>query len=146
MGRHIVEATATTTARPEAVWEVIADVSGWQEWGPYSDTYRERGGEPANGVGAVRVYAVGPFKSRERVVRFDPPAHFAYEILSGFPARDYRADVTLEALPGEGTRIHWLAQFDPEPRGTGWLLERILNPYLGFLARKSGQVAADRLD
>jgi hypothetical protein len=141
MGRYVVEVTAESAAEPGAIWRVLADHTSWQEWGPYTKTFFEREGDPPEGVGAIRVYAVGPFHSREEVVAFDAPQHLAYTILSGFPAKDYRADVTLEALGGGGTRIHWHATFDPKPPGTGWLLRILLMTYLSFLAKKVGRIA-----
>src|SRR5262249_4239198 len=98
-----------------------------------------------NGIGAVRVYAVGPLKTREQVTRFDPGRDFGYHILSGFPVKDYDAVVTLDKSRG-GTEICWRVEFDGNPRGTGWLMRVALVPYLTFLARKSGRVAERRAD
>ncbi len=142
VGRHIVEVVADSAAPPEAVWEVITDIARWKDWGPFSNTYLGRDGDPPNGMGAIRVYVVGPFRTQEEVVGFDAPGHFAYRVVSGFPARDYRADVTLDLRPGGGTSVRWRAEFDGKPRGTGWLLRIALIPFLGYLARKTGQVAA----
>jgi len=58
-------------------------------------------------------------------VAWDPPHHLGYRILSGFPVRDYRADVTLEAA-GTGTRIEWAGSYTPRWPGTGPLLQAVL--------------------
>jgi hypothetical protein len=145
MGRYVINASAQSTAPPAAIWDVIADVSTWQDWGPYQKTYLETPGSTTrDGVGAIRVYAAGPSKSREQVTVFEPPHRLGYQILSGFPVRNYNALVTLEPVEGGGTTVHWRAEFDGNPRGTGWLMRIVMVPYLRYLARKTGKVAAQR--
>lgn len=75
------------------------------------------------------------------MTRFEPARELGSTILTGFPARDYNALVTLGAAPAGGTSIGWRAEFDGRPRGTGWLMRLVLVPYLHFLARESGRVA-----
>lgn len=91
------------------------------------------------------MYVVGPVKSREEVTVFDPPRRLGYHIVSGFPARDYNSLVTLEPAADGGTRITWRSEFDGKPRGTGWIMRIGMVPYLMFLARMSGRVAARSL-
>jgi hypothetical protein len=141
----MIQTSRRTAAPPEAVWQVLADISTWKDWGPYQDTHLEREGDPApDGIGAIRVYVVGPIKSREEVTVFDPPRRFGYRILSGFPARDYNSLVTLDAIADGGTNITWRSEFDGKPRGTGWIMRIGMVPYLMFLARMTGRVAARR--
>jgi hypothetical protein len=64
--------------------------------------------------------------SREEVLAWDPPGHLAYRILSGFPVRNYRADITLTATDA-GTHIEWAGTYDPKWPGTGTVLTRVLN-------------------
>jgi hypothetical protein len=124
---------------------VIADISTWKDWGPYQDTYLERDGVPEpDGVGAIRVYVAWPFRSREEITKFEPPHRLGYHILSGFPVRDYNSLVTLEPAADGGTTITWRSEFDGKPRGTGWIMRIGMVPYLMFLARVSGRVAARR--
>ena len=61
--------------------------------------------------------------SREEVVAFEAPNHFAYVMLSGLPLRGYRADVHL-VPDGAGTEIEWSGGFDATSRflGTYWNL------------------------
>ena len=141
----MIQTSGRSAAPPEAVWQVLADFASWKDWGPYQRTYRERDGatEP-DGLGAIRVYVVGPVRSREEITVFDPPHRFGYRILSGFPARDYNSLVTLEPTVDGGTSITWRSQFDGKPRGTGWIMRVGMVPYLMFLARMSGRVAARR--
>jgi hypothetical protein len=143
MGRYVINTRARSKAPTQAIWDVLADVARWQEWGPWSKTHLEREGTPTpDGVGAIRAYAVGPVTSREQVTIFEPPHRLGYHILSGFPAKDYNALVTLEAVQGSGTDVHWRAEFDGKPRGTGWFMRIAMVPYLRYLARKTGKVAS----
>jgi len=146
MGRYVVVAKSVSSAAPLAVFDVLADIATWKDWGPYARTYLESEGEPEpDGLGAVRVYYTWPFNSREQITVFEPPHRFGYRILSGFPVRDYNALVTLEPLADHGTKITWRSEFDGKPRGTGWLMRLALRPYIAFLARKTGKVAAARV-
>jgi hypothetical protein len=54
------------------------------------------------------------------VLVFDPPTHFAYQLLPGQPLEAYRADVKLTSLPGGGTRITWESRFGTHGV-TGWI-------------------------
>jgi hypothetical protein len=143
MGRYVINASARSNAPTQAIWDVVADVATWQNWGPYSKTYLESEGTPTpDGVGAIRAYAVGPVTSREQVTIYEPPHRLGYHILSGFPVKDYNALVTLEPVEGGRTDVHWRAEFDGKPRGTGWFMRIAMVPYLSYLARKTGKVAS----
>ena len=50
------------------------------------------GAEP-EGVGAIRRFTTGRTVSVERVVRFERDRAFSYELISGLPLVDYRADL-----------------------------------------------------
>jgi hypothetical protein len=113
---------ATTSAPVDAVWPLVAEARRWSDWSFLSRTDLEREGAPdPDGVGAIRRFTRFGIGSREEVVAWDPPNHLAYRILSGFPVRNYRADITLEPH-GPGTRIDWAGTFDARWPGTGWLL------------------------
>ena len=96
-----------TDAPAEAVWPLLGEARRWREWSFLTASALERDGAPVpDGVGAVRRFSSYGVGSREEVVVWDPPRHLAYVVLSGFPVRHYRADVTLEPS-GAGTRIEW---------------------------------------
>ena len=81
----------------------------------------------------MRRFTKNGFGSREEVVVWDPPHHLAYRILSGFPVRHYRADVTI--TPEErGCLITWSATFDPKIPGTGHLMVAVLRRMIGRFA------------
>ena len=121
---HLARAQAESSAPIETVWRLLSTVSTWPTWSRHKLARLEReGSPPPDGVGAIRVLGVNPAKparvNREEVVVFDAPFHFAYVLLSGMPLHDYRSEVTLDALPGGGTRISWESRFDTHPL-TGW--------------------------
>lgn len=122
---HFARAQAEASAPIETVWRLLSTVSIWPTWSRHKLARLEREGSPTpDGVGAIRVLGVKPAKpakaNREEVVAFDAPTHFGYVLLSGMPLDGYRSDVTLEALPGGGTRITWESTFDTHGV-TGWL-------------------------
>ncbi|MGB7052245.1 MAG: SRPBCC family protein [Acidimicrobiales bacterium] len=115
-----------SAAPPETVWPLIAEARRWKEWSFLDHTALERDGSPdADGVGAVRRFTRHGVGSREEVVAWEPPRHLGYTIISGFPVRNYRADVLLEAA-GSGTDISWSVRFDEPLPGTGALVTIVL--------------------
>jgi len=125
-GDHVYRVEARSTAPVEVVWPLLGEARRWREWSFLSASILEREGAPdPDGVGAVRRFTRYRVGSREEVVAWDPPHHLGYRILSGFPVRDYRADVTLEAA-GTGTRIEWAGSYTPRWPGTGPLLQAVL--------------------
>ncbi|WP_106403431.1 SRPBCC family protein [Actinocorallia populi] len=129
-------ASAVTTASPEQVFRHLAEAGAWPVWMRVpTRSRRARSGAPdPDGVGAVRAI----FPMRERVVAYEPPAHYAYVMETPMPIRDYRADVRLTPLDGGGTRIDWEARGGAVVPGTGALVGRTL----GLLTRwLSGSLA-----
>ncbi|MEI7858735.1 MAG: SRPBCC family protein [Acidimicrobiales bacterium] len=125
-GGRTYKVTAESVAPVAVVWPLLAEARRWSEWSFLTATGLERDGTPEpDGVGAVRRFARFGIGSREEVVAWDPPTHLAYRILTGFPVRNYRSDITLEPQAG-GTRIEWTGSFDPKWPGTGRLLSAFL--------------------
>jgi len=117
---------ATTRAPVDAVWPLVGEARRWSDWSFLTGTGLEREGAPEpDGVGAVRKFTRFGVGSREEVVAWDPPGHLAYRILSGFPVRNYRADITLTSQGG-GTRIEWSGTYDPKWPGTGGILASVV--------------------
>lgn len=137
MGHHVIEAKATSKASREEVWRLVADITTWSDWGGWSQTTRERDGDPApDGVGAVRKLKRFPTTTVEEVTAFAPNSRLQYKLLKGLPLRDYVGQVTLADAPGGGTEITWRSEFD-----TTWVpgiksgLERFLPTTVEALAR-----------
>ena len=129
-----IDVTVSTSAAPEAVWKLLADVETWKQWGPWSAAEIERPGSPeaglssTAGVGAVRHFTYRGRDTREEVVIFEPPSRFAYTLLSGLPVRNYRAEVTI-APSAEGAVLEWHSRFDPTLTG------RVVRPLLARFIR-----------
>lgn len=110
------------------------------------DPVRPRpGGRARTGRRGSRA-SVHPLRDRstEQVVAWEPPHHLGYTILSGFPVRHYRADVTL-ASENDGALVSWSATFDPKIPGTGRVMRAVLRRMLrGFAVGVAGY--AERAD
>jgi len=140
-GSHVYRVEAVTAAGPEVVWPLVGEATRWREWSFLTGARLERDGVPVpDGVGAVRRFTRYGVGSREEVVVWDPPHHLAYRILSGFPVRDYRADITLEPS-GSGTRIDWSGSYEPRWPGTGRLLHAFLPAMMRRFARDVARYA-----
>jgi len=134
-GRWSTGAQARSSAPITEVWPLIGEAHRWKDWSFLTRTELVGEGEPPpDGVGAVRRFTRYGIGSREQVVAWEPPRHLAYTILSGFPVRDYLADVTLTS-EGDGTLISWSATFEPKIPGTGRLMVLVLKRMIGQFAR-----------
>lgn len=143
MGRYAYRVSARSAAAPEAVFAVLADGAGWSRWaGPlvrYSE-WAPGGPEPAGGVGSVRLLGTRAFHSREEIVESRPPELLAYAVRSGWPVKDYRAEVRLEP-DGAGTRITWSGSFDALVPGTGAVVLALTRPMIAGFARRLAAAA-----
>jgi uncharacterized protein YndB with AHSA1/START domain len=120
-----IDVSAESSATPERVWALLADARTWPRWAPFDDSTVEEG----EGLGEVRRFRTGRRITRERVTGFEPPRRLEYELLSGIPIRDYRAEVTLSPA-GDGTAIRWHSRFDSKLPGTGPLIRRGLGRFI----------------
>jgi len=116
-----LDAQAVSSAPPERVWALLADVRTWPQWADLDEAEVESG----SGVGEVRSFRRKRVNTRERITDFEPPRLLGYDFLSGLPIRDYHADVKLTSQDG-GTHIRWHSTFDPKFPGTGDLYRRSL--------------------
>ncbi|MEQ4305156.1 SRPBCC family protein [Plantactinospora sp. B6F1] len=134
MARKEIDVRVHTTAGPAVVYALLVDGAGWPTWSPLGSFELERpGADEPEGVGAIRVFRTGRVTSRERVVERVPDRRFSYELLSGLPLRDYRADVDLTPERG-GTSIRWHSTFSARVPGTGWLYRLALGRFIGKVA------------
>lgn len=141
MSSYIVEVHKDSTASAEAIWRFLADVTTWVEWSSFDEASYAKEGEPApHGVGAERAFRVGPFRSVDTVIAFDPPTRLVYGYSGPIPMKDYRAVVTLTPRAG-GTRIRWRAQFSPRIPFTGRLIEAMLGKVFRDLSSGLARVA-----
>ncbi|MHB8438740.1 MAG: SRPBCC family protein [Acidimicrobiales bacterium] len=125
----------TLPATPEEVWPLIGEAARWKDWTLLSETKLVREGAPVpDGVGALRRFAVAGVGSLEEVVAWEPPRHLGYVGVKGIPAKHYRADVCLEAVP-EGTEVTWSGELTPLFPGSGWFAVLYARGALGMMTR-----------
>jgi hypothetical protein len=103
-----IEHTAHSPAPRSEVWARLADLEGWHEWGPWTES--KLAGDIRTMVSDRKRLTGKPYVMTERVIALVPEERFEYELLSGLPLRGYRAVVTL-ADEGEGTSIRWHSSF-----------------------------------
>ncbi len=135
-----IDVNARSAAPPERAWSLLVDARTWSGWAGFDEADVEEG----DGLGEVRRFRRGRFVTRERVTTLEPPARFAYELVSGLPIRDYRAEVTLTPEPGGGTAIRWRSSFAARYPGTGRLLQAGLRRFIADAA--SGLARAAEAD
>lgn len=132
-----IDVKAHTKAPAERVFALLADAPSWSRWAPFEEAVVEQG----EGLGEVRRFRTGRVTSRERVTVLEPPRRFGYELLSGLPVRDYRAEVTLATAADGGTDIRWHSIFDAMIPGTGWLMRRRLGRFIAETANGLARAA-----
>jgi hypothetical protein len=120
----------------EVVFEVLTDHRGTANISAFRSSTLEREGEPPpNGVGAIRKLRLAGPPIREQVTVFDPPALFAYKLLSGIPARSHRG--TVELAPYEDTHTSLSYRVDSFPKllmpGVAW--SAIVRPGISHLLK-----------
>ncbi len=127
-----IEATATASAPPGAVWALLEDASRWSQWGSWTAVEVEGGGpqEP----GAVRVLVRPPLRVRERITEWVPGERMAYELLDGMRVRGYRATVAVEPRGG-GTVVRWRSTYESADPVTALVLRLAVRDACRRLAR-----------
>ena len=120
-----IDVRARSSASPETIFALLADATTWTRWAPFDGATVEAG----DSVGELRRFQRGRRTTRERVTALEPPRRLEYELVSGIPIRDYRAQVTLTP-EGDGTEIRWQSRFNPKVPGTGGLARRGLQRFI----------------
>lgn len=131
-----LDAEARSSAPPERVWALLADVRTWPEWADFDEAVVESG----DGLGEVRAFRRGRRCTRERVTVFEPPHRLGYDLLTGLPIRGYHADVTLTPAHG-GTHIRWHSTFHAKVPGTGRLMLGRLQAFVADTATRLARAA-----
>ena len=141
------EITQPVDAPIETVWEILVDARKWNDWGRFKVAKLEQLGSPEDdGVGAIRNFGQPPMISREQVVVFEAPNHFAYVMLSGMPIVGYRADVYLTSdAASAGTTIRWVSSFEvARPAFTSGFFAWFLKKFLTDTAKRLATTAEAR--
>ncbi len=143
-------ALATPIQAPQAVaWKVMTNHSLYACWTPSSQMQLEVQGTPEpNGVGAVRVFYVGPTKTREEITTFEPPARMSYRILSTpLPIRNCHSDLLLVPSENEKTcTLHWDSWFELIMPFSGTIMRRIVTTQIKKISNGIAAEAALQAD
>lgn len=129
-----LSATVDIAAPPQAVWEVVSDVSRMSEWSPECRKVVVLG-RPRQGVGTklLGINRRGPvvWPTTSTVVRFEPGRAVAWR------TRESRATWTYELTPtDEGTRLTGRRDLDGFSR-----LTRVAAPLIGGAAGHDAELA-----
>jgi hypothetical protein len=139
-----ISAQAESSASPSSVFRLLRDGATWPRWSLFDSFQLERRGqEDPLGVGAIRVFITKVSRAREEVVEIVPNKRLSYILLSGFPFRDYKADVDLVSLPNGGTLIRWRSSFYAKHFGTAWLWKFFMQRALSDVSRQLARAAED---
>ncbi len=140
LGDIHVGGSAVSRASSAAVFALLKDSSSWPRWSMFTSSGIERrGDDDPEGVGAIKTFATRVSRTRELVTKLVPDRQLSYHLLSGFPFRNYHADVVLTPVR-EGTRIDWTATFQCRT-GTGWFWRAFMNKVLSDLAKQLAAAA-----
>ncbi|KAA0236092.1 MAG: hypothetical protein JJLCMIEE_00760 [Acidimicrobiales bacterium] len=138
------ESIQHSTAPVETVWEVLSDHEGMPSWARVKSVELEQQGSPdANGVGAVRVLRSGPIRVVEEITEFDAPKTLAYRMTKGLPIKRWDGRVEL-AVAGDGTKITWRIDMEPDMPAMGWALKRMARKLCEDLAEGLARQADER--
>ncbi|MCQ3810590.1 MAG: SRPBCC family protein [Acidimicrobiia bacterium] len=134
---HTVSSSTPIAAPQEVAWEVMTDHELYARWVPRSMVDLEVEGSPErNGVGAIRVFHIGPMRTREEITTFDPPNRMAYRVLSlPMPVRNCRSDLLLVSdEDGSGCTLHWDSWFETVIPLTGGIMRQVMSSATGKMA------------
>jgi hypothetical protein len=111
--------TAHSTRPRSEVWARLADLDGWDDWGPWTKATTE--GDVRKLVSERKRLNGKPYVMTERVTAMEPEQRFEYDLLSGLPIKAYHSVVTLTDAADGGTDIHWASSFKSPWPGLGFL-------------------------
>ena len=141
MSQIRIDAMARSHATPDRIFALLKDGSTWTRWAGFKHFELEQTGQgEPYGVGAIRVFSTPLTRAREQIVELTPDRRLSYVLLSGFPFRDYRADVDLEPVNG-GTVIHWRSRFEAKQFGLGWFWRVFMTLVLNSVSTRLAMAA-----
>ncbi|HEX7459792.1 MAG TPA: SRPBCC family protein [Acidimicrobiales bacterium] len=138
---HRTRASQVVGAPPARVWQVLVDHTAMSTWSPFRRSEVVADPDGHGGVGTMRRLSGGPLgmSLTERIVAAEEPYRLEYTA-EGAPGQDfYHGFVTLEPLPGGGTRLTWEAQFHSRLPGVTAATTRVLRSLVQGLTRVAEQ-------
>lgn len=136
-----IRRSRSIVARPDEIWDVLADFGSISSWAPNVDHSCVLFSGPDGGVvGTARRVQVKRDALVERVTEFDPPRALAYDI-EGLPrrVRGVANRWTLASDPGGKTVVTLTSTVEIGSRPAETLAERVL---CRFLRRQSDAMLA----
>ena len=123
-----IQRTRTIAARPQEIWDVLADFGSLSSWADHADhsciLFHGPDGGP---VGTARRVQIKRNAVVERITEFDPPRALAYDI-EGLPHRLRRVTNrwTLTATTGDSTVVILTSMVEIGPRPAQKRAERVV--------------------
>jgi uncharacterized protein YndB with AHSA1/START domain len=130
--RRSIRVERRLDARPEAVFEIVADHARYDRFdGIRRSELLEPGDPDPNGLGAVRWLWLGPLRFEEEITAFEPPRRFDYLIrhVKTLPLRHDGGSIRLEP-DGPGTNAVWTSSFEIPIPVVGRAMDRIFKRQL----------------
>ena len=129
------DVSANSSASPRTVYSLLVNGASWPSWTQIDSFQLEQTSsynppEPratAQGVGAIRVFRTGLYRSREKILGLVLNRQMTYTILPGSMLRDYHATIDLTPTHDGGTDVHWSGSFRTSIPGFTWLMQLYLN-------------------
>ena len=141
MSRQEVHIVVKSKASPSDIYRLLKDGRTWVDWSDLDECVPS--GLAASGeeqVGTLRASRRGRTRGCDRVTELVPDHRLGYQNVNGLPVADYVASVDL--TPGaDGTTITWDAAFTPRWAGTGAIIRRGVERFLGGCARGLAEYA-----
>ena len=146
-----VERTVRIAAPRRTTWDVIAEHENMPAWVGRGSVRRTVDGVPEpNGRGSERLLKLSGASIAERVIAYEPPASYRYQVTKGSPFICHQGEIRLRA-DGDQTELAWNIRFRPKVPGTGrplaivlsWLLDRVLRsglrPHVEAMAQQTAR-------
>jgi uncharacterized protein YndB with AHSA1/START domain len=107
-----VHVTRTIPARPEEIFDLLADHAHYDRFRGIRSSELLSEGEPApNGLGAMRRVLIGPLRFHEEIEGFERPTELGYRIVRiNAPFEHEGAHIRLSEQ-GDATRVDWRSEF-----------------------------------
>lgn len=108
-----VTKTRRIAARPDAVWDVIADHEGWADW--FAGVKSVDPGDPSTGIGGTRTVHLGGLSVSEEFLAWDPGSHFAFTVTGATRGlvRSLVENVQLTPDGSDATTVSYTMAMDP---------------------------------
>lgn len=107
-----VHVTRSIPARPELVFELLADHADYDRFRGIRRSELMREGDPApNGVGAMRKVLIGPLRFEEVVTAYERPSRLEYLIVRINSPYEHEGGRIRLAAAGGWTKVDWTSTF-----------------------------------